>query len=423
LESLWLFIGACSAVLLWGILRPSRVYEYPFLMAAIFSAFLIPQAIALYDSPRGVSMVAIEQTFIVGVLCLTAGWLGYTLNATVKTRGADPPVYDNKRLRLFALTITGVSLFATFAMTRISPAEIKSGTGPFTILAFFAGLAPMSFAYFLIMAVGRPTYKSIFMTLVSGYPIYSAALFAGRREETATSFMSVALAFFFVKRWVPPRPVAIGAVVAIAFLIPLLAQVRQGFWTAIAHGDFGALEWSGSLDRVLSGKILELRNAAGEIESISRTGAYGLGTGYWDAIVFRYVPGQLVGFDLKEWLQFRWNANIYEGSHFVRWRGTTETALGDTFVQFGYLGCLFFFAQGYLFKNIWHRAMHFNSIVAQIAYISLMTPAMEGVTHGSKWFLQAGLIVAVVLWLMVRYSLVSCTGAVRDSLVGANPLR
>jgi hypothetical protein len=404
---LWLFIGACGAVLLWGVLQPTRVYQYPFLIAAIFSAFLVPQAIALYDNPLDVSMEAIDQAFAMGALCVMAAWVGYQLNPTRNVRGADAPVYSNKRLRLCALAITVVSLLATFEMTSIPEAEIKTGTGPFTILAFFSGLASMSFAYFLITAIQRPTYASIFLTLVSGYPIYSAALFAGRRGETSIFFMSIALAFFFVKRWVPARVVALAAVIIVAFLIPLFARVRGEFWVALASGELGSLEWSQSLNYVLSGQVLELRNAAAEIDSISRTGAFGLGTGYWDAIVFRYVPGQLVGFDVKDALQFHWNSNLYDDVGYRHYGGTTVTAVGDTYVQFGYLGCLFFLAQGYLFKNIWVRAARSNSIVAQIAYISLMTPAMMGVTHGSKWFLQAGLSVAIVLWAMARFSLVS----------------
>ncbi len=219
--------------------------------------------------------------------------------------------------------------------------------------------------------------------------------------------MSVALAFFFVKRWVPSRVAALSAVLIVAFLIPLFAQLREEFPGAMAISELDSLEWNGPLNRVLSGKILELRNAAAAIDSVSRTGAYGLGTGYWDSIIFRYVPGQLLGFDVKEGLRFDWNANIYSDIGYHPWPGTTATAIADTFVQFGYLGCLFFFAQGYLFKKIWLRAVRSESIIAQLAYISLMTPAMIGVTHGSRWFLQAGLVVVLVLWIMARFSLVS----------------
>jgi hypothetical protein len=232
--------------------------------------------------------------------------------------------------------------------------------------------------------------------------------------------MSVALAFFFVKRWVPSRVAALAAVIAVAFLIPLFAEMREEL---AQRGELGSLEWDDPLKRVLSGKILELRNAAAAIDSVSRTGAYGLGTGYWDAIVFRYVPGQLVGFDVKRGLQFNWNVSIFDDIGYRVHSGTTTTAIADTFVQFGYVGCLFFFAQGYLFKRIWLRAVRSESIIAQIAYISLMTPAMVGVTHGSMWFLQAGLVVGLVLWMMARFSLVSRARDERAAIVDAAPLR
>jgi hypothetical protein len=69
--------------------------------------------------------------------------------------------------------------------------------------------------------------------------------------------------------------------------------------------------------------------------------------------------------------------------------GLTVTGMGDSFNEFGYLGCLFFAAVGYLFKTLWAAANRPNGIVAQILYIQITTSAMRAATHQTVDFLPA----------------------------------
>ena len=56
-----------------GMREPNRVYQYPFLIGAIFTAFLLPQAIALVDYPGGVPRSAVNQALFMGTLCMFMG--------------------------------------------------------------------------------------------------------------------------------------------------------------------------------------------------------------------------------------------------------------------------------------------------------------------------------------------------------------
>jgi hypothetical protein len=67
--------------------------------------------------------------------------------------------------------------------------------------------------------------------------------------------------------------------------------------------------------------------------------------------------------------------------------GMTVTGIGDSFNQFGYFGCLFFAAVGYLFKTLWAAANRPNGTVAQILYIQVTTAAMRAATHQTIDFL------------------------------------
>ena len=44
---LYLFIATCAGLLLWGLFRIERVYQYPFFMGSIFISFITPQAFVL----------------------------------------------------------------------------------------------------------------------------------------------------------------------------------------------------------------------------------------------------------------------------------------------------------------------------------------------------------------------------------------
>ncbi len=401
--SLYIFIGACLALLLWGLRRPERVYEYPFLMGAIFSAFLIPQAIALVDNPGVIEPWAVSQTLLMGALCLGMAWVGYQLPPMRAFRRRWPRPLSLQRLKLAAYATMGISLLAMFAITRLPQSEITS-TGSFTILVFFAGLSAISFPILFALAIRQPTVLNWIVAAIAGYPIVASVFIGGRRSDTATLLVMIAVVLFFQKRILPTRLIAIGGVLAAAFMIPAMAAIREDIWPALVSGSFSAIPWKESMDKVLSGEILELRNAAAAVYASTVTGIHGWGTGYWDAIVFRYVPGQLVGFDVKSGLQFNWTSGLYHSIGYDRHTGTTPTAIGDTFIQFGYFGSLFFLLQGYLFRNLWYLATARGSFITQAAYVGLITPALLGVTHGSVWFFQGGLIIVLVLYTSYRFS-------------------
>lgn len=401
---LYLFAMSCGGLLLWGLREPSRVYQYPFLMGAIFTSFLLPQAIALFNNPGGIPQSAINQALFMGALCMLMAWAGYQVRPMRRLRFGQIHSLRIERFYSVGLVTGLVSLLSVYFMLQIPQEEIATGTGPFTILAFFSGLAAISFPIFLTIALWKPKLGNVLLAFVAGYPLYSAAFLAGRRVSTASFFVILILVLYFRKRYVLPRSMALLGVVLVMFLIPVFAEMRQEFWFSLLKGEFSTVDWAGALDKVLLGDVLELRNAAAIIFSTSFTGDYGLGTGYWDALVFRYVPGQLVGYDIKESLQFNWTQNVWLSIGYIPSSGSTVTGLGDTFMQFGYLGSLFYFLQGYLFKNIWWLAVNRQSPIAQLLYIGLIPVALVSVSHGSFWFVQGSLVIVLVIIATYRYA-------------------
>ena len=70
-----LFALTCVVLLAIAVVRPRLIYEYPYFMAATFTAFILPQAYALYRDQWG--GIYLRMTLLICFLCIACCWLGY----------------------------------------------------------------------------------------------------------------------------------------------------------------------------------------------------------------------------------------------------------------------------------------------------------------------------------------------------------
>jgi len=154
------------------------------------------------------------------------------------------------------------------------------------------------------------------------------------------------------------------------------------------------------------GNAPELTFAAYYIADVDRSGNFSYGAGYWNQLVFRFVPAQLVGADLKAGLQFYSpRANFSDTSLPLGvFPGTTITGMADSYQAFGFLGCLFFALPAALFKNLWTAARHRNGLAAQLLYSQSIICAMRSVTHQSVDFLPGLLYNLIFMCLVFWYA-------------------
>jgi uncharacterized membrane protein len=92
--------------------------------------------------------------------------------------------------------------------------------------------------------------------------------------------------------------------------------------------------------------------------------------------------------------------------------------MGDTFEQFGWLGCVFFAIMGVLFKGIWQASLEKDALFARVLYVLSITSGMRAVTHWTMDFLPGLIYFAVFLGIARFYA-----GApVRQSQVARYPI-
>ncbi|WP_013334347.1 hypothetical protein [Gloeothece verrucosa] len=402
----------CIGLLGWGLIRIERIYQYPFFMGTIFTSFLLPQAFSLVDNPGGVNSKALERVLLVSCLCAAACWIGYERKPNPRWLAKLNIIVNEQKLFRAGIVLMIIGQLFRFLLFRTTVQIAGNGnwTGPATIYLFFSQVVNIAFAIFLLQTLKNPKIINLILTIIAGWPLLTE-IFGGRRQPTMTFIVIVGLSFWLVHRFLPPRWLIILAIVGLIFIIPVIGNLRDGFWDLVFSGQWQELilETQTTFKVQQEGEILELRNAALFMDAIENTGLYGCGTGFWDSLIFQYVPGQFVGFDLKQSLQFNWITDdlLKKLYNYSIPSGTTLTGIGDSFIQFGYLGWLLFAMIGFLFKNLWISAVYQRSQVSQLIYIGLISPAMVGLTHGiarfiQEFFFQVGVILIVTYYSRVK---------------------
>jgi hypothetical protein len=281
-------------------------------------------------------------------------------------------------------------------------------TGRVTIYSFFVSLILPGFAIALRTALKEGTLMAWVATIAGAINPILTAVIGGRRENTALFILTIALCFYFEWKKTPPRLVIIGVLAAATIVIPATGIYRG----TVAEDGIRAVT---KIDYVQNFKdflndesILELRNAAMIIDSTRRSGNYEWGRAYWDQLIFRFVPAQFVGTEFKDRLMFvsveeRLSGEIHD-SGYVASRGSTSTGMGDSFQQFGWLGCIFFALMAIVFRSLWWAAQQKQAVFAQLFYIQITTSGMRALTHQTLDFMPALVYNGVFLGLAYLYA-------------------
>lgn len=404
---LYLLVAICIGLLGWGLIRPERIYQYPFFMGGIFVSFILPQAIALINNPGPVSQQALERVLLMACLCATMCWLGYQLPPRSSLLKKLDISVERQKIFHGGIVFVLISYVSAFLIFQLPEAvkENSQWTGIVTIYAFFGGLIYPGFTIVLLSTLQRPNLARIILTACASAIPLQTIIFYGRREPTATFILTIGLCFYYFRRYVPPRWLVMAMITIALLIIPLTSDYRSiakaGNWGQLL--DLQPVENLHSL--IEKGQVLELRNAALLMDASFKTGQYGYGTDYWNEFVFRFVSAQIVGYDLKNDLQIHLPSyNLQTLYNYSIPGGSTPTGIADAFVQLDYFGSLFFVVLGYLFKHLWISAIYRNSIVSKIFYASLVAPAMISVTHGTVRFPPDLFFYFIFLGALIIYS-------------------
>lgn len=395
MSQIYLFVLSAIVVLILGhvAIKPARIFEYPYFMAATFAVFVLPQGYSLVRFPGSLGPDEVADILLMSILCLVSAVLGYSVRPTrVAKRMFDQPL-DLERLYLTGVGLICVGFISSYLLA--ADEEIQAvgnqGTGRITLYFFFGSLALPGFCICVRLLWERFTTGRLLWVMIGALLPLSAILFSGRRETAVSFGMAIVLTRFFQNRKSPARALIFGSIFFAMVAIPAIGTYRG--LMATGRGDLvkEIRLVDNFKDFFNKESILELRNGAAVMHATNFTGNFGWGRGYWNQLVFRFVPAQIVGRDIKDSLMIGTDSRrILEAqleNKFEISSGSTITGMGDSYREFGWLGCLFFAIVGRFFRALWNSCVNHDAIFPQIFYIMICTSAMRALTHQSVDFL------------------------------------
>lgn len=387
------FVLCCSvaAVAIW--LRPIRFYLFPGIMTAVFIGYILPQMIAVTQHRLIADSDEFLKLQIMAILCLAACWLGYQIPPATQLARLLPKRLNEDRLLIagYCLWIVGITFWLLMRRAWTNP-DYRTAegtmTGIVTIYLFFSMMIYPAMAIAVTCLHRKPntlTMALFGLTLIR--PAMDIVL-AGRRESAGLTILILMMGMLFQRGWVVPRVLLVLVVIAGAVLVPVISEYRA---LVSQRGIEGILEFSPvevyqqKFDNLLA---IEIIYACRVVRNTDQTGQYGYGAGYWNTLVFRLVPAQLVGKSVKDSLTIDSSkAEVSENDRNPFFVGVVMTGLADSYHEFSYFGALFFVGLAWFYRSLWHAAVTQRMISAQLVYMTTMIAAMRSLTHQTYDFL------------------------------------
>jgi len=407
---LFIFIIIITAALSRVLWKPELIFEYPYFMAAVFAVFVLPQASSLIHYPGRVSDTAVDDVLLMSCLCFGASILGYQISPSKNLfKLVSRPVNQS---RVFHIALFFIACgYITLYLVRNADVQLtaKGGmTGISTIYIFFGGLVFHGFAICWFLFLQKFTWPRLMAVIVGAIIPLLTIIKAGRREPAVMFGLTIVIGYYYNRGIKPSRFLIFGALFFALLAIPATGVYRglaaQGELDKLMH-----FNWIQNFkDYFNKESVLELRNAAALIQTTKSFGDYEYGAGYWNQLIFRFVPAQIVGKDVKDSLLIgtaldgMLNDVTNFGHEFST--GSTLTGMGDAFRQFGWFGCLFFMFVAIIFRSYWLSSIQPNALFAQLLYLLICTSAMRAVTHQTLDFLPGFVYHFLFLWIGLWYA-------------------
>lgn len=399
-----IFFAICMLMACQSLQGSSRsIYEPLLPMATVFMGFVGLQLIGLANEPWGLPGGSLNKTIIVAIFCVSAFWCGYLQK--IRPFSFMTGNYALDRLVTLSLLLTTFGAFFFFLISRL-PEEMTSMGGwsglPVAYL-FFANVLTYGFALACLIYSRTGVRVALWIAAFGALFYFDRSILAGRRASTAELFFIVILALYFGRRNFLPRALS-RVLMVFAMIVMVLLMHSTGDYRALAKTEgwdapieaTTKISFIDNLKAVAQRGGYEVRNAVFMIEAYDRSLSFDYGLKHWNQLAFNYVPAQLVGRNIKEFLMFPLPDVSAQVFGYQKRYGTTVTGLVDSFGSFWYFGCAKFFFIGLVLRKIWITAKQGN-LVAQLAYMLIIVKAMHAVTHSTHWFITPWIHMAIFL--------------------------
>lgn len=401
--------------------KPELIYSYPYMMSFGFVVFILPQVFVIYEK-KPFAFDSANRLFLMTIVCWIMcfiGWYAFKPKS-FSFKNSFLKNHNEKTLGNVAIVFVLVGMLFNFLANKMfaeSEFENQQATGIITIFVFFQQLVFIGTGLCLALSLKtKKTLITIFAVIGILYGFYIGVL-QGKRTQTLNTLFVLGIPLYIMRGIKPSRIIVISFLVVAFFILPSMEQYRKILKTSDNTSQFlqrltKEMDFGKNLrDFYIKSESIELINAGYQIDEVYRSGEYMLGFDYWNKMVFRFVPAQIVGKDFKKSLMlerslltknYRLHYKPYNPNYMV---GTTATGMGDSFQQFDYFGSLFFLLVGMFMRKVWVTIKETENYFLQTFYsISIIDSGIITLTHGTLWFFPN--LLSTFVFLMIA-SLIS----------------
>lgn len=398
--SFYLLVAASSWVLFMGFSKEAGYLELPMLFAIVYVGWVLPQ---LWQIRQHVDAVGIEYITTLNSFCLVCllgtliGWK-QALHAHYK-RGwiapsVPPPSYSYILRATILITLIAWSMRIGIGLHDIEDRNTSTWSGPITILAFFSHLQTLSLFLSFYVALRHRTgiaYALLAANLLLYIPLM---LVYFRRRSMIDFFFCALMSLYFTRRILIPKlvlilalPIGVMVVFGIGALRGLAVGDGTSEWQMPRVSDMFAIDFVSLTPFGTDSATTEMMNAVSLVRLADQFGFHTWGAESWNHVVFQWIPAQIVGANLKLALMFDLGVaqRLYNHLYYETPIGSTSTGLGGAYLEFGFLGVLFFAAISYVMGRWWVRLKK-GDVWAAALYTCGVPLALHSITHYAFYF-------------------------------------
>lgn len=381
----------------------------------MIGAWLLPQAYPLRNDPFAWYYdlsFTYGYVFVCIALLAVGSLIGRRMaersfaNQAMTGRIAPIAVYDPRKLAIAALVMTAIGGVAFGLMARAAQG--------FGVQDQWSGIITLYHLLSQFMVFGGTLgilvymqYKdkwglvAFFAMLLVAVPI--VVIFV--RRSVLFQIGAATLGAFMLNRDIrlPRLPVAI--ILAISILIlngagPIRQHIFYEGGTIVSAFTEGVIFREAFTDEKFFFSA-ELKSAASDIEIARATNHYKPFVMLWNIAVSQYVPGFLIGDELKSsFLIPDDNQSVYQ-SYFAE--GATRTGFAESFTGYSYFGPIIYLIIGVLFGRLWVLTTR-KDIKAQQIYLVFLLYSLLTITESISRMVVTAPIIMASIWLSFKFA-------------------
>ena len=393
---------------------PGKIYQFPFWAGMLALGWFFPQAVGGYLNIDSFPANAYADGLFFAALCTLCLWVGFEhavrRSPNLKASWLDAP-FDLDRLYFAGAMLCLIGFFFQWKLQAL-PEELLSETQPSGLVVkymFLGSIFKFGFLTLWLLYLSQPRIlipKLLVLIIPSLGLIFEAAVLGGRRAAMMDVVSYIAVSLWFTRRISIPRGfillgLSLGLVLVNGIRTYRLILMDKEASLSERITEAVNADYLSTSQAQLEDSGAEFKNYIFYRQIHAKLGIYDYGIVHWNRFVYNYVPGQLVGRDLKKKLKLKPTdldiKDHVEEEYGHKFKlGTTSTGYKDSFGSFGWFGGVKFLIIGLLMGTLYRHAMQ-GAFLGQLLYVYLLAKGMQCVSHGTNGILVRAWIYFFVL--------------------------